>query len=64
MESDSLDFNLHEQFDSNFGKFKKTFHDIINKLHVPCANSKDTKGCKSAADFAAFCEVHYRVKTP
>lgn len=62
LEIDPLDFNLYERHEYAFNKFKKAFGTIISELHVPLAGNLDAKKCKSADDFALFCERKYGIK--
>lgn len=62
IDNDPLDFNLYDRQEKSFNKFKKAFGTIIGELHVPLAGNLDAKKCKSADDFAIFCERKYGVK--
>lgn len=61
-DNDPLNFNLYDRHEKAFTKFKKVFGTIIGELHVPLAGNLDAKKCKTADDFAAFCERKYGVK--
>jgi len=50
---------MHEK---SFNKFKKAFSTVIGELHVPLAGNLDPKKCKSADDFASFCQRNYGIK--
>lgn len=61
-EAEALDFNLYLMHEEAFAKFKKAFSTIIGELHVPLAGNLDPKKCKSAEDFALFCQRSYGIK--